>query len=345
MDQFAQTVDEEDLFNDDFTPVEDPVVTGVEKPQQPETATLDAAHTTPRNANPRPSRGRGRGRGRPEKPTENHTISTSPTAVNSEPNVSSVDNEATKPAAAAPPTAVRGNRLGTGGIQKPKLTEEQLSAKLAAAKINNARREEAHRVAEADEASFQQREAVAKEKRREEGVNRRVMEGERERNRIRKLGAKGGREWDEEKKEEDFSGRRGGYQRGTYGSVSHEEARSSGYQTRGVEKDGDVNDETGYRVRGSGRGRGQDRGRGGRDGRGRGRGGGLHGSKYANQAAPAVNTEEEFPALSSKIGKTGTSDSKQSPLASAAVDPIKSPTGEKTSWADQVEAAPTVENA
>ncbi|KAI9826563.1 MAG: hypothetical protein M1832_006159 [Thelocarpon impressellum] len=107
----------------------------------------------------------------------------------------------------ARPGAVRGDRSKTGGVKKPKLTEDELSTRLASIKLKNAAREEAHRRAEADEASFRQREKQEQAKRAEERQNRQVMEGERERNRLRKLKAVGGLEWDSEKQEEDMNAR------------------------------------------------------------------------------------------------------------------------------------------
>ena len=232
--------------------------------------------------------------------------------------------------------------MGTGGIQKPKLTEDELSARLEAAKLNNARREEAHRLAEADEASFQQREAKAREKRREEGAARRAMEGEREKNRLRKLGARGGREWDEGK-EEEVAGRRSDFRKGVNGGIGDVGKRTDtgeGFQIRG---NGEGADESGYR--GSTRGgygggrRGRGRGRGGR-GRGRGdHGGGSAGGRGSNTYAPTIETrngtadlkEADFPALATAppMEKISTLQNK---------DFLKSPTGEKGTWADQVEA-------
>lgn len=58
----------------------------------------------------------------------------------------------------ARPPAVRGDRTGTGGIKKPKLTEEELTAKLAAAKTRSENLSAAHARAEADAASFNERE-------------------------------------------------------------------------------------------------------------------------------------------------------------------------------------------
>lgn len=253
------------------------------------------------------------------------------------------------PEKAKPSTpAARGNRLHTGGIQKPKLTEDELSARLEAAKLNNARREEAHRLAEADEASFQHREAQAREKRREEGVARKAMEGEREKNRLRKLGARGGREWDEGKKEEDFAeGRGGGLRRGMHGGVSGEQGRrtdggSSRSMRDGDEEDGKQGDRDsprggGYEGR---RGRGRGRGRGGRGG-GRGDyggdGGGNPSARNGNpNPPPARFAKEDFPALAQGASANSTRE-KISTLKNA--DILKSPVGGKGSWADQVEAS------
>ncbi|MCJ1484457.1 hypothetical protein MMC06_004628 [Schaereria dolodes] len=265
--------------------------------------------------------------------------------------------------------AVRGNRLQTGGIQKPKLTEDELSARLEAAKINNARREEAHRLAEADEASFQHRETQAREKRREEGVARRAMEGERERNRLRKLGARGNREWDEAKKEEEeefTNGRSRGYRRGMHGGLSNNQ-KESGQQRRGKFSGEGEDEELSLAgaggggaddgLRGDFRGRGRDRGRGGK-GRGRGgydsrnRGGheggrGDYGERRANhhnisapQPIPAVNVDAEFPKISSGNApkQTVATNTEPTALTSEGAEALKSPIGEKTSWADQVEA-------
>ncbi|KAI9833812.1 MAG: hypothetical protein M1826_006335 [Phylliscum demangeonii] len=175
--------------------------------------------------------------------------------------------------------AVRGDRSGTGGVKIKKLTEEELSARLAAIRVKNAALEEAHRRAEADEASFQQREQHASQKRLEERAHRRVMEGERERNRLRKMNALQGREWDAEKEEGDDrwgagagvgAGRgtpRSGYRRGVYGGV---EMRGDGGRGvarggAGAEADGDADPDgssferggRGRRARGAGRDQGR----------------------------------------------------------------------------------------
>ncbi|KAI4145649.1 MAG: hypothetical protein L6R39_003743, partial [Caloplaca ligustica] len=158
MEEFAQTRSPDDLFDDDFTPIDEPVIEEFVQPQPAQ-----------RGRNDRP-RGRGKGRPiqqqhQPPKPPAHLSLNT-PSNL-SAPSTATVDTTTAESSAAdpdstpRPTTAVRGDRSATGGTAKPKLTEEELSARLAAAKLNNAKREEAHRIAEADEASFQQREAQA----------------------------------------------------------------------------------------------------------------------------------------------------------------------------------------
>ncbi|RAL17351.1 uncharacterized protein BO97DRAFT_5106 [Aspergillus homomorphus CBS 101889] len=215
-----------------------------------------------------------------------------------------------KPAEGPRVPAVRGDRSATGGIKKPKLTEEELSRRIAAAKENAAKVAAAHARAEADQASFLEREKVAEEKRRQERAQRKVMDNERERNRQRKLQAFAGREWDAQKTEEDFNprGGRGGFRRGMHGGVS-------GYTRRDFEGQaadqpaGEPSEESRAE---SPRGGHRGRGRGGRGGRGRGghRGPredipqtdgpaenvpGLSESRWA--PAPVLDNEADFPAL------------------------------------------------
>ena len=337
VDQFAQTRQPDDLFDDDFTPIPAPIDQPIlqqrtphQRPQQP------------RNPHEHSIRGRGKGHNnrpndRPQPTQVQQTESPSTTEAQS-----STDPEKLKPST----PAARGNRLPTGGIQKPKLTEHELSARLEAVKLNNARREEAHRLAEADEASFQQREAQAREKRREEGAARKAMEGEREKNRLRKLGARGGREWDEGKKEEDFvDGRGGGFRRGMHGGVSGDQGKRTDGEPFVSMREGEEEGRQGFRdsARGGGfegrRGRGRGRGRGGRGGgRGdyRGDGGGNTSARNGNQNHPAHFAKEEFPVLS-KGALPNTPQEKISTLKNA--DILKSPVGGKSSWADQVEAS------
>lgn len=122
------------------------------------------------------------------------------------------------------------------------------------------------------------------------------MDNEREQNRQRKLKAQTGREWDSEKREEDYNPRGAGsqYRRGMHGGVS-------GYTRR----DFDGVDETAV---GGDAGPTSPRGRG-RGGRGRGRGpsrgprgeGASSKDVYTEEerkaAVPGVNDEADFPSL------------------------------------------------
>ena len=334
MDGFAQTRDPDVLFDDDFTPIAEPAQQRVSiQDAQPQHARNDRSN-------------RGRAKGAATKST--HSSSPLKTTNPSTADPTSTDVTTEPDQISKPPTAVRGDRSATGGTIKPKLTEDELSARLEAAKLNNAKREEAHRLAEADEASFQQREALASQKRKEEGAARRAMDQEREKNRLRKLGARRGREWDEGKQEEDFKASRGSqYRRGVHGGTAH---------TGGREQSGYSEMDEGFVIRGRGRGRGgyfevpnggsdqrdgentprEGRGRGrGERGRGRGRGGGGRGGS----AVPNVDTEKEFPSLPARSTAQPKPDidntRKEDPVKGA--DIMQATEGE--SWADQVETA------
>lgn len=208
---------------------------------------------------------------------------------------------------------------------------------MAAAKLNAAKKAAAHARAEADEASFQQREKIAAEKRRQELANRKVMDSERERNRMRKLGAQTGREWDAEKKEEDYNGRRGGgsqYRRGMHGAVS-------GFVRR-TDQPFD-SPETFDDSRGRGRGRGgRGRGRGGAGRGGRGDSQSTH-DRPAPQTAPGINNESEFPSLPGKPSSKEETASTEDKLSIPAVERVASPgsplSPAEGTWAEQVESS------
>lgn len=293
MDEFAQTRQPDDLFDDDFTPIYEPVPHIVQQHHSQN----------------------------PKGPTKSRSQNTQPKEPPPGTGANTADESLTTPPKQAPkaPSAVRGDRSATGGVSKPKLTEDELSARLAAAKLNNAKREEAHRLAAADEASFQKREAHAQQKRKEEGAARRVMDQEREKNRLRKLAVKGGREWDEGKEEPDMRNDRGSqFRRGAYGGVAYQ----GGYEQNGDKAD------RGF-ARGRGRGRGG-RNRGGRGERGRG------GPENDPQEPPAVGQQDDFPTLPAAKPPSG------KPATENPSGPLTSTTGENQSWADQVEKAEPV---
>lgn len=121
----------------------------------------------------------------------------------------------------------------------------------------------AHARAEADQASFLEREKVAEEKRRQERQERRVMDSERERNRQRKLNALNGREWDATKQEEDYNprGGKGQFRRGMHGGVSGYTRRDFDDTRTSEDRQESSSGHGGHRGRGRGGARG---GRGGR---------------------------------------------------------------------------------
>ncbi|PGH27779.1 hypothetical protein AJ80_00567 [Polytolypa hystricis UAMH7299] len=267
--------------------------------------------------------------------------------------------------------AVRGDRSGTGGVKKPKLTEDELSARIAAAKANAAKLSAAHARAEADEAFFQERERVAAEKRAAEFQNRRVMNGERERNRQRKLIAQKGREWDAEKDMEEFAGRGRGsaYRRGMHGGVvgglDGARDRDAGDALVGDLPSAATDGGNGYFRGGRGGGRG---GRGGPRGRGRGRGDSFNGprttpphtthqeesgaAKPESTSSPAIDAETEFPALPTTTTTTSSAPKpqpiiteQQQQTSSSTVpsfsipDSATTPITPQGTWADQVESS------
>ncbi|KAL9128870.1 MAG: hypothetical protein Q9217_002527 [Psora testacea] len=269
MDEFAQTRAPDDLFDDDFTPLSKSISRSHEsKPFQPQRnhertkRNVEHPQAIPGNELNRQKRHVSETPTSPRLTDSNTTLPTS----------SPVNQPRTH-------TPVLGDRHLTGGLAKPKLTEEELNAKLAAAKLNNAKRAEAHRLAEADEASFQQREVKANMRRQEEGRARRQMDLERERNRVRKLKGMEGREWDEGK-EEQRDERGSQYRRGVNGGV--------GYRGRRANELGQDGAYNGF----------SDRQRGGNEPRGRGRGGRGQGGRPGEGVEKfAPDSQRDFPTL------------------------------------------------
>ncbi|EXJ53953.1 hypothetical protein A1O7_09290 [Cladophialophora yegresii CBS 114405] len=256
----------------------------------------------------------------------------------------------------AKPPAVRGDRTLTGGLARVKLTDEQLTAKLAAAKERSQNVAAAHARAQADAASFQERERIATEKRAVANKERRVMEGEREKNRLRKLGNREGREWDRDK--EDVNPSAAGGRRGGGGGGGYAEYGGRGFTGAAPSTDDDLRQyewHDGARGRGTGRGRGG-RGGGGRD-RGRGRGGaarGGSGPQQQQQQQPDTSAEVEFPALpGSGAGSSSAAKAPQphpnTKAPASAKDTTQKPSPRRWdsggagagggTWADQVESS------
>lgn len=292
---------EDDLFSDDFTPVREPIE-------------QLAAPRTPRGRGDS-QRGRGRGQGRGSRGglngnVQKQIVQQSESTEQQHP-PAAPEHAPTGPRKETTPS-VRGDRQATGGVRKPKLSEAELAEKMAAIQIKNASLTAAHARAEADAASFQQREETVKQaarqekervqkREKEERRDRQQMIGERERNRQRKLKAMEGREWDAEKDEMDF-GKGGRFDR-KGGFAGDREDYSDGRE---------------YLYR-------EPRG-GQRGGRGRGRGGGgvSGGDTVREQAVPK---REEFPALPPAAQERHTE------------RPMKDMTLGTKSWADQVESS------
>lgn len=344
MDEFAQTRGANDLFDDEFTPIVEPANQTFDPQAEafnPQAQTFDPQPQLPQRGGRNAPRERGNRRPdnvpRLPQPTPAALEASNDNTAEVPVDQTAVPQNDTEPTAppqqpppqTRPPTAVRGDRTATGGTVKPKLTEEELSARLAAAKVNNAKRAEAHRLAEADEASFQQREAQASKKRQEEGHARRQMNQERENNRLRKLGAQAGREWDEGKEELAAREERGSqYRRVAHGGVAHDGGRggrgaSNGYQDGGSMPEYEER-RGGYAQRGRERG---DRSHGGRS---RGK---YNPNNGTPQAAP--DPVADFPALPTAPK------SEQKPQAQQPLSPAVG----GGSWADEVQEtkAPTVE--
>lgn len=322
VDESMQTRPSDDLFGDDFTPVEQPVFeeTVVEPPTVEQTPVEQAPPPAASQPVPQQSRGRrdgtrGRGRGRGRGGRKETQAQQS--QAHAEPKQTEQNSEETQTPAQAPDNAptgpkketiasVRGDRRGTGGVRKPKLTETELAEKMAQIQIKNASLTAAHARAEADAASFAEREQQAKaqsaQRAKEERKDRQQMMGERERNRLRKLKALEGREWDMEKNEDDFS--KGGKYDKKGGFAGDKEDYTDGreYLLREPKE---------------------------RRGGGAGAGAGARGGKQTQAAPPK---KEDFPSLPTKSNEA---DSKKSEDASF----FDNAATKGKSWADQVESS------
>jgi hypothetical protein len=314
---------DEDLFNDDFVPVAEPIVEPVipvAAPAAPATVAPATANNNRGHGEGQRSRGRGRGRGQ----ASSHQSSNGNPRSQPQSQSNAPENAPTGPRKETA-FAVRGDRQATGGVRKPKLTEEELAEKLASMQIKNASITAAHARAEADAASFAEREQQAKKdaelKRKEERKDRQQMMGEREKNRQRKLKAMTGREWDAEKDEDDF-GKGGkfdkrGAPQGEAGLSMRLQILSLTRTSTTAEKDTHT-DGREYIYQ---EGRGE---------RGRGRGG-ARGGRGGRPAEPTVPKQEDFPALP---GNTAAAEH----ASSAAAKPLPIPDESGRSWADQVES-------
>lgn len=369
MEDFSQSRGDDDLFDDEVIPLDPSEFETATVPTQDlprdSPPTIAPKGPSQRGYGPR-GRGRGgRGRGNNEllnsrfaprvppqttqpkaqpppatDPSKKETTSTTQSEAPTTTEPAKPENNEADPAPAATPTparapAVRGDRTATGGIKKPKLTEEELTAKLAEAKERSQNLSAAHARAQADAASFEEREKLAQAKRAKDAANRKAMDTERAQNRLRKMAGQGGREWDMEKDSEEFHGRGrgGGYMRGAHGGVRYDRER------RDPALEGEDADLRQYEWNeDSGRGRGgRGRGRGGYRGRGEARNG------YASdKRQPDVNAEAEFPALPETTKPKDDVKKPRRPVQARTTSDVPSPTEGKETWADQVESSEAV---
>ncbi|KAI7352079.1 hypothetical protein KC319_g893 [Hortaea werneckii] len=305
IDETMRVRSDDDLFTDDFTPVAQPVV----EQAAPVPVPVQAQPTTdaPRRGG-RGGRGRGRGDAQSRQapkptPQPDHQQDSNGTTPQQH---QAPEFAPTGPRKDSTP-AVQGDRRSTGGVRKPKLSEAELAEKMERIKLKNAELNAAHERAEADAASFAHREAEAKvkaeQRAKEERRDRQQMMGEREKNRMRKLRAQEGREWDSEKQEGDF-GKGGRFD------------KKGGFA--GDHKDYTDGREYLYREP-----------RGGREGGGRGGRGGRDGRPAQHQPS-APPKQEDFPALpgSDKVG------GEERPKVARESSGLAG-----RSWADQVESA------
>jgi chemotaxis protein histidine kinase CheA len=256
---------------------------------------------------------------------------------------------ATATTAAAEPSkpatnAVRGDRTATGGLRKPKLSEQELAEKMSRISLKNEKLAAAHARAEADAADFAEREEIAAKRRQEERRDRQQMMGEREKNRLRKLKAVGGREWDAEKPDDAdaFGGPRqaGGRGRGAHGGIAGQRNQDGSREGFSGDKE-DYTDGREYMYR-EDRGRGRGRGRGGRGGA-TGRGG--RGPQQEKSSSQSIPKPTDFPEISGSASapKFDTAPPPtmafptQAKVEKFDIDDQLTPGTEKKSWADMME--------
>lgn len=244
--------------------------------------------------------------------------------------------------------------MSSGGNPRTKLTDDELADKMRKMAIKNAERAAKFKQEEADRQSHEvalvkaseqakKRRAEDAERKKREAVDRRQMDDERERNRVRKLKAmesKSGGSWDEGKDERELEEerRRGGFNfRGANGGVRGGVARDGGLAgSRFAAPTADTDFMTGHDS-GSGRGRGGRRGRDNRGGHGRDEyfGAPQHGkASSASPAKPKPLSTEEFPALPGTLGQAPKIKSTE-PVVKADLTTPLSPLG---NWGDEMEA-------
>lgn len=296
----------------------------VKKEPQPKDVSKDASKDTPKD-------------------TPKETTSEQQEQQEQQPSATATATTAAEPSKPAT-NAVRGDRTATGGLRKPKLSEQELAEKMSRISLKNEKLAAAHARAEADAADFAEREEVAAKRRQEERRDRQQMMGEREKNRLRKLKAVGGREWDAEKPDDAdaFGGARqaGGRGRGAHGGIAGQRNQDGSREGFSGDRE-DYTDGREYMYR-EDRGRGRGRGRGGRGGA-PGRGG--RGPQQEKQSSQSVPKPNDFPDLSGSASapKFDTAPPPAMAFPTKAkmekldIDDQLTPGTEKKSWADMME--------
>ncbi|THX56337.1 hypothetical protein D6D06_04397 [Aureobasidium pullulans] len=223
------------------------------------------------------------------------------------------------------------------------MLEQELAEKMSRISLKNEKLAAAHARAEADAADFAEREEVAAKRRQEERRDRQQMMGEREKNRLRKLKAVGGREWDAEKPDDAdaFGGPRqaGGRGRGAHGGIAGQRNPEGAREGFGGDRE-EYTDGREYMYR-EDRGRGRGRGRGGRGGSGRG----GRGPQQEKQPSQSVPKPTDFPDLSGSASApkfdSAAPPTMEFPTKAKVerldIDDQITPGTEKKSWADMME--------
>ncbi|KAJ3149740.1 hypothetical protein HDU89_003497 [Geranomyces variabilis] len=198
---------------------------GAEAPRSEETAAGPSPSSTAQPVKPRSARQpRPKGNKKPDTQAANGSAQTSETQA-----ANSNNREESAPGATAPTTTaapqqprvqpyVNPNRVATGGLDKKRLTEEELDEKMAAIRAKNEALKQKQEAARADEERFNQIESAERARRKLEDQERRAAQAaqraaervrvlesrrvqeqlrrEREENAARKAKSFSGREWD-----------------------------------------------------------------------------------------------------------------------------------------------------
>lgn len=242
MEEFSRSREDNDLFADDFEPITEAIVIEEGAEKEPKSRTEETPRGSRGNQSHAGRKARGGGGQANDLPPRGgkNGLSASRFAATATTDVRDAPVEQAKDTPSADPTpeasaslikapyqgaqAVRGDRSATGGPAVKKLSEQELSEKMAKMKVLNAQKAEKFRLSEADSAAFAKKEKEDQKKRAEEKKNHRAMDIERAKNRERKLKAQGGREWDLAKQDSDLidrtKGRSSEYVRGGFGGVA-----------------------------------------------------------------------------------------------------------------------------